>query len=310
MKRHTKTNGKAHSNGAKTTSPASQRQHFAARFNAAIQKTVAGYVEAGRILIEAKEGLPHGQFLAMVREDLCFGRRSPRMCQMLMKIARHPVIAKAKFVSHLPPSWGSLYDLATQFSEHQLLDFIRQGLVHPALKRHEIAELEDRLITSGNDGALQYLFARIGPLMHYPAEFPDVQEAVERLWAIRRDMTFRSKPPARGEPSFGGTTLQDLDELCALGEWLAKFHAAWKRKLQENDRDGDDDDQTPAFVAERRRQQKDEQQEEEVRLLAAADERALGLEYDHTDYDEAYDEEDGDAPFFSVPYDVDGHKDD
>lgn len=56
---------------------------------------------------------------------------------MLMTIASHPVLSNAKYVSHLPPSWGTLYDLAG-IPESELLTLIEQGQIHPDMERADV----------------------------------------------------------------------------------------------------------------------------------------------------------------------------
>ncbi len=63
---------------------------------------VEGIVGTGRLLLGAKEALQHGDFEAMVEAELPFG---PRAAQMLMAIARNPVLSNAKHRFALPPSW-------------------------------------------------------------------------------------------------------------------------------------------------------------------------------------------------------------
>ena len=74
------------------------RAAWAARITAATRKTVEAMIETGRLLLEAKESLGHGEFLAMVRADLPFG---PRTAQRLMGIARNQRLANASIRSLL-----------------------------------------------------------------------------------------------------------------------------------------------------------------------------------------------------------------
>src|ERR1700674_3043975 len=82
----------------------SNRSAFTARFQSAWKNAVAGIIEAGRVVIEAKHGLEHGQFIDWVEHDLRLGLRK---AQMLMIVAGHPVLSNANhwyaFPSH-PPS--------------------------------------------------------------------------------------------------------------------------------------------------------------------------------------------------------------
>ena len=83
--------------------------------NAAWRKAVDSIIETGRILLEAKDGpyrLKHGAFEAMVRTELPFNERTG---QMLMRIARHPILSDAKHVSLLPPKIGTRSDFAANW---------------------------------------------------------------------------------------------------------------------------------------------------------------------------------------------------
>ena len=73
-----------------------------ARFRNALKKSVEGIIEAGRVLIEAKNELEHGQFADWVVNDLRFGSRKDgsrsadlRKAEMLMFLARNEVISKS-----------------------------------------------------------------------------------------------------------------------------------------------------------------------------------------------------------------------
>jgi len=71
------------------------------RIRAALQKTVEGVLEVGRLLIEAKIALPTGSFLKMIDHELPF---KPRLAQLYMEVARNPRFADTQNFAHLPPS--------------------------------------------------------------------------------------------------------------------------------------------------------------------------------------------------------------
>jgi hypothetical protein len=142
--------------------------------------------------------LPHGEFLAMTKADLGFTPESgPRIAQMLMVIARHPWLSNAKNFSYLPASYTTLYALAKAFPGPQLQDFFHQGLIHRGLKGDDVDELEDRLIETGQDASLYYLFARLSPLLYYADNWPDLQEVVDRLWVLFQNYAIKHKNPNR-----------------------------------------------------------------------------------------------------------------
>jgi hypothetical protein len=86
-----------------------------ARFRNALKKSVEGIIEAGRVLIEAKNELEHGQFIDWVVRELRFGTRKDgsreadlRKAEMLMFLARNEVISKSCHWHDFPPSPRSL----------------------------------------------------------------------------------------------------------------------------------------------------------------------------------------------------------
>ena len=78
---------------------------------------------------QAKRALDHGLFLKMIEVELPF---SADTAQRLMRIARHPILAKTATSRHLPPSWTTLYELS-QLSEELALAKIESGEIHPGL---------------------------------------------------------------------------------------------------------------------------------------------------------------------------------
>src|SRR3990172_2357705 len=84
------------------------RAGWALRIGAAWGSVLENVLATGRTLIEAKAALSHGEFLKMIEADLPFKARA---AQMLMKIAADPRLSKAQHLAHLPPSWGTLYEL-------------------------------------------------------------------------------------------------------------------------------------------------------------------------------------------------------
>ena len=74
-----------------------------------MRKSIESIIETGRDLAAAKAELPHGEFSAMVKNDLPFVMRT---AESLMRVAHHPSIAKATSTSRLPTSWAVLVELA------------------------------------------------------------------------------------------------------------------------------------------------------------------------------------------------------
>ncbi len=118
--------------------------YWAPRINAEWRKSVEGILGVGQQLIAAKEACEHGEFLRLfkghenaVSDPVPFGDRSARM---LMELATHPVLSNRKFISDLPQSWGTLYEL-TKLDDQTLLAGIKAGEITPDMTRSQAAAL-------------------------------------------------------------------------------------------------------------------------------------------------------------------------
>lgn len=112
-------------------------QEAADYVNEAWRQSVASIVETGRRLIEAKQRVPHGQWLDVVRLTHI---GSERATQMFMKIADHPDLGDANHGADLPLSWRTLSELA-QLPVGELPKLIEAGKVTPATERKEATAL-------------------------------------------------------------------------------------------------------------------------------------------------------------------------
>ncbi len=120
------------------------------RFRNALKQSVAGIIEAGRVLIEAKKELPHGQFTDWVDRKLRFGAPTKtgsreaniRQAEMLMLLARQEVISKSCHWHALPPSIRTLYELTQIRPEQRLLKLIASRRVHAGTTREEAIALQ------------------------------------------------------------------------------------------------------------------------------------------------------------------------
>ena len=113
--------------------------YWASAIRASWQKSIAGIIETGMHLLEARSELERDVFKAMLMR-LPFG---PRTAQRLMAIAANPILSSATHVSALPPSWGTLYELA-KLPNEVLLTKIEDGGVRPDMERKDVAALLDR----------------------------------------------------------------------------------------------------------------------------------------------------------------------
>lgn len=93
----------------------------------------------GKMLIQAKADLRarvgHGEFIAMVRDDLHMGYNS---ASAFMRIAGSQMLDNVQHL--LPPDWGTC-DKLTRLEESVFVDLIENGTINPRLKRNEISKI-------------------------------------------------------------------------------------------------------------------------------------------------------------------------
>ncbi len=109
------------------------REWFVQRIRYRLLACVEAVLEIGETLIQAKADLPHGDFEAMVRDDLGW---SPQTARKFMAIARHPVLSNRAHCARLPPSWGTLAELA-RVKPEMLEKAIGEGVVRPDMTRDD-----------------------------------------------------------------------------------------------------------------------------------------------------------------------------
>jgi hypothetical protein len=117
-----------------------ERAEHAAHINAAWQRGVDAIIETGRRIEDAKADLPtYGEYEEMVRTDLHFSRQT---ALKLRAIASNKVLSDAAHVRHLPPSWGTLSELAVIANKgYDLEAGIASGAIHPRMERKHVKAL-------------------------------------------------------------------------------------------------------------------------------------------------------------------------
>jgi hypothetical protein len=174
---------------------------WAAEIRAAWQKTVDGIFEVGDLLIAARAGLDHGEFLQMVMHELPF---SPRTAQSLMAIARDPRLRKAHHGALLPPSWRTLDEL-TRLNDEQFAWALGEGVINPDMQRSEAVHASS--VWPITDPA------RV-------AEFKRVEEYTARVRERLRGAFHLSD-----ERSADSTTATDYETMindADMGDWIAR----------------------------------------------------------------------------------------
>ena len=112
--------------------------HFAERIHVAWNKTRDGIFEVGRLLVQAKVALPHGEFTVMVETELPFKRAT---AIRLMAVAADVRLSNDSHVNHLPTSWGTLYELTT-LSDAQFEEALGAEIIRPDMERKDLAPIK------------------------------------------------------------------------------------------------------------------------------------------------------------------------
>lgn len=198
-------------------------------------------LEVGRLLAEAKEALPHGAFGRMIDTDLPF---TARTAQMLMAIGADPRITNAKYVSHLPASWGTLYEL-TKLDDKTFDEKLADGTIRPDMMRRDI--IAEEVAVESRDAQLPANDRVVAPRRVEPKDSRDY--APTPPWATRALMeivlpTLTVQPiasvlgsmwePAAGEghisgvlEEYGQTIASDIADYGSAG----RMAPAWWRVL-------------------------------------------------------------------------------
>jgi len=98
--------------------------------------SVEAIFETGHRIIEAKQELPHGEFLLTVKEKLPFTERA---AQMLMAIASDRRLANTNHGSLLPSSCRTLYEL-TKLDDDAWAAALDSGAICLEMQRQDVAE--------------------------------------------------------------------------------------------------------------------------------------------------------------------------
>ena len=104
---------------------------WAKRINTSWRNTLEAVLQTGEWLLEAKGTLPHGEFIPMIEKKLPFKRQT---AFRLMRIAEHSILSNVTHVQHLPPAWGTVYEL-TKAPDEAIKGWLTDGTIHPELER-------------------------------------------------------------------------------------------------------------------------------------------------------------------------------
>ena len=119
------------------TIPARDGMDWIGRITTAWRSSTVGIIETGRLLVEAKAALAHGEFEKMVDADLPFSASTARR---LMTIANDHRIANRAHAHVLPPSWMTLYEL-TKVPDDVFEAKVADGTINPGMPRKAVPHI-------------------------------------------------------------------------------------------------------------------------------------------------------------------------
>ena len=132
-----------------------QAEEFVSEISRLWSRAQGAFLEIGRLLIKAKETLPHGEYVAAVEAELPF---SVRTAYQLREAARWAMGGPVP-MEQLPGSYSTIYLLST-LEPPLLHEAEKDGLIRPELKRAELIEWRRRRVTDGS-GNLRDRLARL-----------------------------------------------------------------------------------------------------------------------------------------------------
>lgn len=109
---------------------------WADQINSMWRKTAEGFISIGQALIDARAELGPTKYGAML-EELEF---DDRKAQMLVRIAKNPLLTKPQHVTLLPASLTTL-DTLGRLDQSHLAKAFKKGDVHPNMERADAEEL-------------------------------------------------------------------------------------------------------------------------------------------------------------------------
>jgi hypothetical protein len=175
-------------------------ERWAGEINERLSRAVGEVIDAGRLLLEAKARLRHGDWARLFQghPDAVPNAVpvSVNTAQRLMAIARHPILSNPAHAQRLPRSWTTLYEL-TKIDGPTLREGLAEGRIHPGLDRRHAAALRP---TAAHDGVT----------------------VARALRGLRQRLdTVATRCPARHRPTLARTLREYADSLDATGRAAA-----------------------------------------------------------------------------------------
>jgi hypothetical protein len=112
-------------------------EDYVAEISRLWQRAQGAFLDIGRLLIRAKEALPHGEYTAAVEAQLPFSARTAYQLREAARWALEMDRRQSIPIARLPGSYSTIYLLST-FDPPTLEEAESQGLIRPELRRAEL----------------------------------------------------------------------------------------------------------------------------------------------------------------------------
>jgi len=152
---------------------------WSARIRVSMAATVETIIHTGTVLTDCKAALQHGQF----REALEGAGISPRIAQMFMAIANHPVLANTKSFSQLPSSYTVLYQLS-RLEPPELAQALEDEAITPKLKVNEAYQLANMAKNARSREGAHDAAAEFADLLEHDAVVANLREEAKQKVAL------------------------------------------------------------------------------------------------------------------------------
>lgn len=114
-----------------------QADEFVVEINRLWSRAQGAFLDIGRLLIRAKEALPHGDYVVAVEAQLPFSARTAYQLREAARWAIEMDRIRAVPLTHMPGSYSTIYLLST-LDGSSLEEAKKVGLIRPELKRAEL----------------------------------------------------------------------------------------------------------------------------------------------------------------------------
>jgi hypothetical protein len=153
-----------------------QPEEYVSEISRLWSRAQGAFLEIGRLLIRAKDTLPHGEYVAAVEGELPFSSRTAYQLREAARWAMNGLVP----MERLPGSYSTIYLLST-LDPPVLEAAEKAGLIRPELKRAELIEWRKR--RGGGADLCTEIRARLERLRRERAKIEDEMRRLEQQLA-------------------------------------------------------------------------------------------------------------------------------